>query len=275
MNKLEGLPKCLVVNLSESTERKKYIESEFERLNITDFKILSYDRYDGSNGEYPVVVDHENLDNFKLAFIGTVTSHLLTIKWWYENTDEDTCIIFEDDCDFSTIEHWNFTFKDYIKKFGTLWDCIQLCLIHEGYGVMYPRCRNYYDHGLQSYIIKRHYAKKIIDYYFRDNILIIKMPLDIRENNSVKIPPSIENVIYGLGNTYIHPLFNHNVELFSTTVHIGNDTYQMTTVQNSYMSIKTWWENVGSQSTLDQIFDYDYCCPSTQQYYGLIPIDFR
>src|SRR5210317_545926 len=147
--KLKGFPNCYVVNLEESKERREYMSKELSNLGL-NYKIISHKRLEHNNN-LSVIGDTYLL---KTLTIGCVSSHLNTIKWWYENTDEEMAAFFEDDVDFSTIQHWNFNFKDYIKKFGHLWDVLQLCVVHEGWPVMYPRHRNGWDHGLQCYIVK-------------------------------------------------------------------------------------------------------------------------
>jgi hypothetical protein len=171
---------------------------------------------------------------------------------------------FEDDCDLTQIEKWNFTFDEYIKKHGVLWDGLQLCVISEGWPVMFPRYRIGFDHGLQCYIIKRSYAKKLIDYYFEnDNTMHFRIPNVPYVDSSYKLKPTIENAIYGLGLFHVHPLFNHNVIDFPSTVHNPNDEKLAQVALRSYNYVKRWWENKGQHGTLDQLFDYDWCCPAS------------
>jgi len=266
--KLEGFPKCYAVNLEESVDRREYMNSEFKRLGL-DGTCLQYKRLEHSN---LVVKGDPNL--LKILPLGATTSHLLSIKWWYENTDDEMAAFFEDDCDFSTVEKWNFKFKDYIKKFGALWDGLQLCVMHEGWAVMYPRHRNGFDHGLQCYIVKRHYAKKIIDYYFEDDntINFRKMPYDRQTNEVKRLKPTIENVVYGLGVFYIHPIFNHNIG-FTTTVHDPGSKVLQEVAEKSYHYVNQWWDRNGSPASLDQLFSYEYCCPPPQTFSNVFPID--
>jgi len=267
--KIKGFPNCYVVNLRESRERRQYMIDEFAKLGIDNPTILQYERLE--NSRIKVVGDPELL---KILPLGATTSHLLSIKWWYENTDEEMGAFFEDDCDFSTIEHWNFNFEDYIKKFGSLWDALQLCVMHEGWAVMYPRHRNGWDHGLQCYIVKRGYAKKIIDYYFLDDetIRFEQMPYILRSENNERFKPTIENVVYGLGVVYIHPLFNHNIN-FNSTVHDPGAKVLQHVAERSYKYVKQWWERKGGPATLDELFDYNFCCPPGQSYGNVLHID--
>lgn len=257
--KLKGFPSCHVINLKESTDRKKYMEEQFSNLGITNYKIHSYPRIENSD-----LVVKGDLDILKILPIGATTSHLLTIKWWYENTDEEMAAFFEDDCDFSLVEKWNFIFEDYIKEHGVLWDGLQLCVMHEGWPVMYPRYRNGWDHGLQCYIVKRSYAKKIVDYYFEnDKTIHFKTPRVPSLNESIKLKPTIENIVYGLGWFHVHALFNHNVIKFPSTVHDPKEKRLAEVALHSYNYVNKWWENKGQHGNLKQLFDYDWCCPAS------------
>lgn len=268
--KLVGFPNCYVVTLEESQSRRDYMTFEMDHLGL-NYKFIQHKRLE-DNPNLNVVGDHHLLNTLT---IGCASSHLNTIKWWYENTDEEIGAFFEDDVDFSTMQHWNFNFKDYIKKFGHLWDVLQLCVVHEGWPVMYPRHRNGWDHGLQCYIVKRHYAKRIIDFYFEsDNVICFnKMPYVQKCEENKRYKPTTENIIYGLGTVYIHPLFNHNVDfVYKTTIHQGNSV-QPHVAKKAYEYTKQWWENKGGTGTLDELFDYNWCCPPPQSYGNVLHID--
>lgn len=267
--KLKGFPRCYAVNLEESVERREYMESEWERLGLQG-EVCQYKRLEDPECDIVVKGDPEVL---KLLPLGTTSSHLLTIKHWYETTDDDMCAVFEDDCDFSTVDKWPFSWEDYIEKLGHVWDGIQLCVMHEGYAVMYPRQRNGFDHGLQCYIVKRHYAKKLIDYYFEDDKTInFKMPWHPQKQPAQRFHPTVENVVYGLGIFYNHPLFNHNIPKFQSTVWTSAQPKEHKIAIDSYKYVHNWWDVKGSKGTLDQLFDYNWCCPPTQSYGNVFPI---
>lgn len=273
--KMVGFPAAYVVNLEEMTDRREYMETEFGKLGVTNYHIMSYPRIENSDIKIIAGPECDALP------VGATSSHLLTIKHWLETTDEDMCAIFEDDCDFSVVDKWQFNFSDYIKKFGALWDCLQLCIIHEGYPVMYPRGRVGWDHGLQCYIIKRGYAQKLVDYWFKDDRTIhFRMPKtysaieeSLRQHafREAKMRPTIENVIYGIGKVYTHPIFNHNVPKFQTTIHTNPETLAVS--DKSYHYVKDWWERKGQHATLEQLFTYEWACPPGQVYGYVTHID--
>ena len=277
-SKLKGFPSCWVVNLEESLDRREYMIGEFERLGLK-YNICQHKRLE-DNQTLRIIGDQEVLDTLPL---GATSSHLLTIKQWYETTNEDMVAIFEDDCDFSIVEKWNFTFEEFLSRFGVLWDGLQLCVMHEGFPVMAPRNRLGWDHGLQCYIITRDYARKIVNYYFKNDTTIhfrmpyikFQMPSKWGYHEQKQYEPTIENVIYGCGTFYIYPIFNHNVHKFKTTVHSDGRRDLQWVAEHSYNYVNQWWDNRGQHATLDQLFDLEWCLPkSSGQTFGMVlPID--
>ena len=57
-------------------------------------------------------------------------SHLKAIKHFYEETDDDYCMILEDDVDFSTVRYWNFTWQEFFgSRFHMIGIVLQLTTI--------------------------------------------------------------------------------------------------------------------------------------------------
>lgn len=247
MSKLQKIPTPNIINLKECPDRKKYTETEFAKLEVSDIIFHIYERYNENSIE--IVGDPHLLEQ---CTKGVTSSHLLTIKKWYESTDEEYGLFFEDDVDFQTVEHWNFTLSEFIEGVQDDWGALHLCNVFEypyETGVEYPpmmiRRRRLWDHGLQCYALKREYAKKIIDYYFENERIHYKMPLGA--------PPSFENnVMHGFGKVYSFPLFNQNVSDFrSKNIYYYNQ--QADSAIYSYEFLKDWWEKKGSQKSLDEI----------------------
>ena len=249
-DKLQKIPTPNIINLKECPDRKDYTVSEFIKLGWHDINVHSYERYNENSIEF--VGDPDILAQ---CTKGVTSSHLLTIKKWYETTDEEYGLFFEDDVDFTTVEHWNFTLTDFIDGVKDDWGALHLCNVFEypydttrEYPLMAIRRRNLWDHGLQCYALKRDYAKKIIDYYFDDakkGAIHYRMPLGA--------PPSFENnVMHGFGTVYTFPLFNQNVTDFrSKNIYYYNQ--QADSAIYSYEFLKDWWEKKGSQKSLDDI----------------------
>lgn len=255
-DKLKGMPIPNVINLKECVDRKEYTLTEFKKLGVDKVNIHSYDRY--NENSIPFTGDPELIN---VIAKGVTSSHLLTIKHWYENTDEEYGIFFEDDVDFSTVQHWNFTLEEFIERCGSKWGALHLCNVFEypynpneeyaGLVAMVPRQRQIFDHGLQCYVLKRWYAKKIIDYYFDDwqieGSIHIRMPLGS--------PPAFENnLLHGFGLVVSFPLFNQNIIDFrSKNIYFYNQQAQSAIY--SYEFTRDWWQEKGSSMSLEDIFN--------------------
>ena len=59
-------------------------------------------------------------------------SHLKAIKHFYEETDDEYCMIVEDDVSFDIARYWNFTWKEFFGLVPYDWDCLQLTTICTG-----------------------------------------------------------------------------------------------------------------------------------------------
>lgn len=252
-DKLKNLPKPNIINLKTCKDRKAWTESEFLRHGVDDIRVHSYDRYE-EGVSIPFVGDP---DIVNATTKGVTSSHLLTIKWWLENTDEEYGLFFEDDLDYEILKYWNFTLEEYIERCNRWdWGCLHMCNVFEypydvnnEYIPMVPRKRNLWDHGLQAYALKRWYAQKIVDYYFPedDGNIHYKMPLGS--------PVTTENnVMHGFGLVISFPLFNHNVKDFrSKNIYYYNE--QASSAFYSYEFLEAWWEEKGQWLSLDGIFD--------------------
>lgn len=251
--KLQNLPTPNIINLTECKDRRKWTEDQWKILGVDNIRVHTYDRYeDGKSIEF--IGDQKLIAE---TTKGVTSSHLLTIKWWLDNTTEEYGLFFEDDVDYKTVEHWNFTLEEYIERCSDYqWGCLHMCNVFEypydylnEYIPMVPRKRMLWDHGLQAYALTREYAQQIVDYYFGADAEKIhyRMPNDS--------PVTTENnVMEGFGLVITFPLFNHNVTDFrSKNIYYYNK--QASSAFYSYEFLKDWWESKGSKMSLNEIFD--------------------
>jgi hypothetical protein len=252
-DKLQNLPKPNIINLAECKDRRSWTESEFSRHGLDDIKVHQYDRYEEGKS-IPFVGDPEVVN---ATTKGVTSSHLLTIKWWLENTDEEYGLFFEDDLDYEPLQYWNFTLREYIDKCNQWeWGALQMCNVFEypydyknEYIPFVPKKREMWDHGLQAYAIKRWYAEKLVEYYFGDfeDKIHYRMPLGS--------PVTTENnILHGFGLVISFPLFNHNITDFrSKNIYFYNE--QAKAAVYSYEFIDLWWESKGIYLSLDEVFE--------------------
>ena len=245
VEKLVGIPRPNIVNLKECEDRREYMSNALSALGVDLVRFYQFERYENSN----VKAFCDDMIEPYWIDKGTTTSHLLTIKTWLDETDEEVGLFMEDDVDFSTVQHWNFTFEEFLSRIGTKWGVLQLGIVHEGTPNMVPRKREQQDHGLQCYMLKRRYATKLVKFYFNqgDDTIHYRMP--------VGAALSLENaVLWGFDRVFTFPLFNHNVTEF-TSNNIFSPNAQVQASIRSYHTIRAWWENTGRNLSLDEIFE--------------------
>lgn len=211
-NKLCGFPTAYYVSLEESDDRRKNLTQQFLEYNIKPKGLISK-RFSESNDIVTGINAHTLNDGTK----GCAISHLRAIQNWYTTTDEEYGFFCEDDLSLETIEHWNFTWKEFIDNLPSDWECVQLMSIRGEFVDIHLRERYWDDWSVTAYIMKRDYAKKIIDAHIKEN----SYHLEIFNSN---IQPLIENLLfYEKGKVYTIPLFTEEIKFQSTFVGRDDD----------------------------------------------------
>jgi GR25 family glycosyltransferase involved in LPS biosynthesis len=204
MNKLRGFPTVYYVTLVDDIERQRLIKTQFSKYDITPVALIS-ERFDKAEE----IVTGKYVDNLTGPTCGCIISHLKAIKHWYENTDEDYGFFCEDDLSLETVKYWNFTWEEFVEGLPSNWDAVQLVIVREKFEGTDIREREWNDWAQTAYILKRDYAKKLLDSYIREN----SFHLEIGE-----LMPIDENILFTQGKTYSIPLFVENTKINSTDV---------------------------------------------------------
>ena len=105
--KLKGLPAIYWLNLDADENRRFYMEEQFKYWEITNHTRIS--GYDAREDDVSGYLKGRIPDNVSQPELGCCMSHLKAIKHFYEETDDEYCMILEDDVDFSTVRYWNST----------------------------------------------------------------------------------------------------------------------------------------------------------------------
>jgi len=221
IRKLSGLPPIYIVSIEESSTRRQNVHSQLLNLGVTDFVFCIYKRWI----QYNLNVTGLHLDHISSNSYGPTTSHILTNKFWTENTDHEYVLVIEDDIDLSSINLWNFNWKDFVESLPEDWTCIQLCAIREEPHTMSfdVRLRRHRDLGCQAYLIKRCHAEKLAKQYYREDGFDLTVPTCniINDDESLQwldLFPIVENVVFeALGKTYNLPLFAEDLTNTQTT----------------------------------------------------------
>ena len=238
-NKLENFPSVYYVSLEESTDRQKNLEEQFGEYGIIPKAIISK-RFAESNDIITGKYSHTLNDGTK----GCVVSHIKAIKEWYENTNEDYAFFCEDDLSLETVEHWNFTWEEFIESLPEDAECIQLLTIRGDFDTFELRERCWDDWGASAYIITRDYAKRMINKYIINGVYNLELDNDIQ--------PLIENILFtNGGKSYTIPLFVEEVKFQSTFVGKDDDVKdgQKNNHYKARETVLNYWKNTGKMKS--------------------------
>jgi len=204
--KLKNLPHVYWLNLDSDVDRCQYMENQFKYWEVENHTRIS--GYDAREDDVSYHLKGRIPDNVTQNELGCCLSHLKAIKHFYENSNEDYCLIVEDDVNLDIAKYWNFTWTDFFSLLPYDWDCVQLTTICTGDIHVKLHLKFINDFSAAIYLISRHHAAKIIKNHVRGD----KFKLD----NGVKPRAVSEDVILETGKTYTIPLFLYNLNLGST-----------------------------------------------------------
>ena len=247
-HKLKGLPPVYYLNLDEQPERKEYMENQFKYWGIENYtRVSAYDGRDGRDlgdilkGKYP--------DGMSSSEVGCTTSHLKLMKEFLETSDAPCALVMEDDCDISTVSHWDFTWKDFYSKVPYDYDVVQLAIINPASIHMKMHKRFINDFSTACYMITRRHCQKLIDLHVRGE----KYKID----NGVKPRAVADDLIYNSGNTFAIPLFLFKIDMGSSIHDDHVDVFH----KSSHDGLWQFWKNQSPDLKWDDIFEYDpYFC---------------
>jgi hypothetical protein len=241
--KLQNFGPIYYINLDDQPERREFMESQFKYWQIENYTRIS--AYDGRNDDLGDIIKGRYPDNVTTAEMGCLTSHLKSIKYWYENSDTPYAVFMEDDCVIDNARYWNFTWQEFICRVPYNWDCLQLAVICTGDIHLQIHHHQANEFSTACFLITRRYAKKLLDLHCKDG----KYRLD----QNVKPRCVADDVIYNSGVTYTTPLFLYKLELGSTIHPDHVDTFH----RASYNGLSAFWQNKGSDLTVDTVTDYN------------------
>jgi predicted O-methyltransferase YrrM len=244
--KLKNLSKVYYISLEESKDRQDNIISQFSDYNIEPYGIISK-RFKDSNDKISGKYLHQLNDGTK----GCCVSHLKAIKHWYENHNDEYGFFCEDDLSLETVQYWDFTWEQFINNLPKDWDVVQLLTIRENFDTFKLRERYWNDWSVTAYILKRDYAKRLIENYIKDDTYCLEIP------NS-DIMPLIENIVFtSLGKCYTIPLFVENINFNSThSPETDSDVKngQKTNHYHANETVLNYWKNkfIEKNTMIDQ-----------------------
>ena len=250
VHKLKGLPPIYCINLDDQPDRWEYMEDQFKYWQIENYTRIS--AYDGRDDDLGHILKGRYPDQMNSGEVGCVTSHLKALRHFVENTDDQCALIMEDDCDISTVSHWQFTWKDFFSKIPYSYDVVQLAIINPAQISVQIHRRFVNDFSTACYLITRRHAEKLIHFHVRGD----KYKLD----NGCKPRAVADDLIYNSGNTYAIPLFLYKIELGSSIHKEHVDVFH----KSSYEGLWQFWRNQAADQDWNKMLEFN-------PYYGTLP----
>jgi len=250
VHKLKGLPPIYCINLDDQPDRWEYMEDQFKYWQIENYTRIS--AYDGRNDDLGDILKGRYPDAMNSGEVGCVTSHLKALRHFVENTNDQCALIMEDDCDISTVSHWQFTWKDFFSKIPYSYDVVQLAIINPAQISVQIHRRFVNDFSTACYLITRRHAEKLIHFHVRGD----KYKLD----NGCKPRAVADDLIYNSGNTYAIPLFLYKIELGSSIHKEHVDVFH----KSSYEGLWQFWRNQAADQDWNKMLEFN-------PYYGTLP----
>jgi hypothetical protein len=253
MDKLKNIPHIRYINLDERVDRRNYLENEFKKYGISNYVRISANRYGPHNYEdWEKQLIFEARKN-KISYISILVNQLQSIIDWYDENISETCLILEDDLNFSTVKYWHFDWDYLVSRLPCNWDCVQLHIIGERYIPMGLTRRTKNNHGATCYLINRGYAKKLIDMHYVNGKFKFYNNYGYTTYWPIYHYQSPDFVPYEIGITYSFPIFITN----ST---FGSDCYDgkinMMARKSDSLVLK-WWKDASQKYSLDDLFLLD------------------
>ena len=241
--KLQGIPHIYWLNLDADVERREYMESQFRYWEIKNHTRIS--GYDGREDDVSPHLKGPIPHNVTQNELGCCMTHLKAIKEFYNNTDDEYCIIAEDDVNLDIARYWNFTWQEFFAEVPYDWDCIQMTTITTGDIHVRLHLKFINDFSAAFYLISRHHAAKVLKHHVRGD----KYKLD----NGVKPRAVSEDTILETGKTYSIPLFLYNMS-FPSSIHQEHLTIFH---KGPHDALLNFWQNSGASVNIKEYMDYD------------------
>lgn len=253
--KLQGLPKIYYFNLDNRTDRRDYMESQFDRWGITDYERVSGTKYLASdvNNWIHLVEGNIYLHGDMPEVTANAMTHIEFFVWWLQNTTDYSLIIMEDDCDLNLIEYWHFDWQYLMKHIPYDWDCIQL-----GYESQIQI--NFFlspKQSVRSYfgpcLLNRKYVEKLVHLHYRNGRFLFDQQVN---NYQLLIEGGSTTVDYFVaenGRTYCVPLITVNNDLGSYENNLPHYLEHHVKCREIYYD---WWQNERDNFSIEEFFVY-------------------
>jgi hypothetical protein len=245
MKKLSGLNTVYYVSLEENKDRQKNLENQLKQNGVEDIRSIISKRFSECDDIITGKYTYQLNDGTK----GCCVSHLKAIKDWYDTTDQEYGFFCEDDLSLDTVNYWNFTWGEFVENLPEDWGCIQMLCIRGEFDGIKIRDRCWDDWAATAYILKRDYAKYLIDNYIIDGTYHLEL-------KDAEVMPLIENILFtNAGRVYTIPMFVEDVS-FTSTFDGDDGDVKDGQKRNHYYThdyIINWWKDNGHNKTIEEL----------------------
>jgi hypothetical protein len=258
-NKLKGLPTIYYVNLDCRTDRREYMETQFDYWGIKDYHRVSATKYLSTEyNDWKHLLSNEKGYSTNPRYNANFITHLEMIKNWLETTNEEYMIMMEDDYDLSLIEYWNFDWEYLMNHIPYDWDCIQLgfeSLTHIHF-FLHPKLTETY---FGACMINKYYAKKLIRLYVKEKKFIIDNEInDVRHLKTNIANGTLDFSICNNGKVYCMPLIPQNPYLTSYENYYNDERDPcLEHIFTSYKVYHNWWKKEHHKFPVEDFFRYN------------------
>jgi hypothetical protein len=249
-NKLKDIPPIYYINLDHRTDRKEYMESQFDYWGIKNFHRISATKYLSTEEKKWKHLILDPVILFGSSAVANSITHLEMIKNWLKSTNEPYMIMMEDDYDLSLIKYWNFDWQYLMNNIPENWDCIQLGFENEKF-IPFFLHPSHHNHSFGPCLINRNYAEKIINLHCIQNKF--QLNIDTNDFNYKHSYGMVDNFILKNGKTYSIPLITNNPNLGSDYDPNNKAREHFFYCRNLYYD---WWINEHHKFSLEDFFTY-------------------
>lgn len=242
-HKFKGVPHIYWINLDSDDERRQYMEEQFEYWEIKNHTRIS--GYDGREDDVTEHLKGKFPDFMNMNEVACCMSHLKALKKFYYETEDEYCIIAEDDVDLHIAKYWSFSWVEFFALLPHDWDAIQMTTICTGDIHIRLHRKFINDFSAAFYLITRHHAGKILRTHCRGE--------QYKLDQNIKPRAVSEDVILETGKVYTIPIVLYNLK-FPSGIHQEHIGYFH---KSPHSALLNYWESAGSQMSIQEQMNYD------------------
>ena len=265
MTKLTNFPAVNYITLYENISRMEFMNEQLTRYGIRHIPCLNH-RYTTFqhkvNIMWPNIIE-EHMETFRgFSHPGTIISYLTAMKNWYDTTNEEHVIFCDDDMSFESVDHWSFTWQEFLDMLPADWEAVHLVRINNWHVGLINNAIKFEIPSLQlrkkewddfggAGLFKREYIKKILDRHWIDS-LNFNFTIPCKHDPLFFSYATIENMLFnGLcDNVYNIPMLLEYP--FQTTMNVQRMLYSH---DRSYEYYSTLWKMYGRDLPLRYIMN--------------------